>query len=337
MGHMKHILFLSLLLFFALPDEAQSMDVFGDSIAAGNGVSQQSQKAPNIVGASRGLSVNMHAVPGATSYGQGPVIYSLTPTTTTASTYMIGTNEASNVSTTAQQATYKQIIEAEYLWLLIPNINKSFAQSLAKTGTWINSTVNPSFGLQSTTNGSTLTATVFGSTVYIGLWATLNNAAVVNVTVDGAASGPFTPATTWTSSDGLTAAPYAVRIAGLADTIHTVVLTLTTANSSTLFVDYIAGNAGFVTPNGPVLFASNPAKAGANSYVTIFPISSVMQTAVSELASDKLQIYFVDTAAWCLDACHAADGTHPDAAGQLIIANAWMSQFQMFPRFTRLN
>jgi hypothetical protein len=316
---------------------ATSMDVFGDSIAAGNGVSVQAQKAPYIVAASRGLTVNMHASSGTTTYSEGPVIYSLTPTTSTVSTYMIGTNETGNVTGSAQQAVYTNIIQAEYLWLLIPNTNKAFGQSLTKTGTWVNSAINPTFGISSTTNGSTATASVFGSTVYVAFWATLSNAAVVSVTVDGAEKGPITPATTWTSSDSLTTAPYAVRFAGLADTIHTVVVTLTTANSSTLNLDYIAGNTGFVNQNGPVVFAGNPDKTATNSYAQVSLIGSVMQTVSSNLSADGLAIFFADVAAWCLDACHAADGTHPDAAGQQIIANAFLAQFQQFHRFARAN
>jgi hypothetical protein len=336
---MKHtILLFAFLFFFVTPDKAQSMNIFGDSIAQGSGVTLNSQKWNYISAGSRGYGLNIQAVAGATTYGQGPVVYSHTTIASDVSAYMLGTNETGSVTGSAQQAVYTNIIQAEYLWLLIPNATKSFGQSLTTTGTWANSTVNPSFGIQSTTNGSTATASVFGSTVYIGFWATLNNAAVVNVTVDGNAEGPYTPATIWTSSDNsLTTAPYAVRIPNLTDTLHTVVVTLTTANSSTLFLDYIAGNGGFVSASGPVLFASNCQETATNTYAQIYLIGSVDATVAANLAADKLAIYFVDTAAWCLAACHNADGTHPDAPGQAIIANAFEAAFQQYPRLTRAN
>lgn len=310
-----------------------AMEVFGDSIAAGNGVTLNSQKWCYITAGNFGLSVNMHAAAGATSYGQGPVIYSFSTTSDSVSTYLIGVNETS----TANQAVYQNILMAECLWLLIPNANKVLAQAMSVTGTWATSTVNPSFGRQSVTNGSTATATVFGSVVYIGFWATLSNAAVVNVTVDGVAFGPYTPATSWTSSDSLTTAPYAVRISGLTNTSHTVVITLTTANSSTLFLDHVSGNSGFITQNGPLLYLSNCQKTATNSYAASYNVSSAMQTVVNNLTADGLMIAFVDTAARCLDNCHGADGTHPDAAGQLLIMNAFMPQFGNFHRFVRPN
>jgi hypothetical protein len=335
---MKHTILFAFLLFCALPIRSQSMNIFGDSVAQGDGVSTNAQKWNYISSGSRGYGLNIQAVSGATTYGQGPVVYSHTTVANDVSAYMLGTNETGSVTGSAQQTVYTNIIQAEYLWLLIPNANKSFGQALATMGTWANSTINPTFGIQSTTNGSTATATVFGSTVYIAFWATLSNAAVVNVTVDGVAEGPYTPATTWTSSDSsLTTAPYAVRIPNLTDTLHTVVVTLTTANGSTLNLDYIAGNSGFVSASGPVLFASNCQETSTNSYAQIYLIGSVDATVAANLAADKLAIYFVDTAAWCLAACHAADGTHPDATGQGIIANAFEAQFQQYPRLARAN
>jgi len=294
-------------------------DAFGDSITAGDILIDYF----GLVRTATGWTGVNHGIGGSTAYRQGVQIYALSVGQSTLSSSFIGTNDTSFLTTTARETAWRRILEAEYIWLLTPT--KSLGQALSVTGTWANSDINPSFGIKSATNGSTATASVSGSTVYVGFWATLNNAASVNVTIDSVDKGQFTPATLYTDSQSLSTAPFAIRISGLSSGTHTVVVTLTAANASTLYLDYITSNGNQLTGAGPVLYVLTPYLTASETIAQRNTVVSNIQIAVSEISSDGLGIQLVNVTDACEANCHNGDGIHPDAAGYQIIANAMLA------------
>lgn len=151
-----------------------------------------------------------------------------------------------------KQANFQLFDLADITWMLIPDIYKVKAQSSAvsTTGTWSNSSFwGGGIGKQSSVNGSTLTATVTGTSIYVWYTELDGNLGTATVTVDG--GSPVTIncfgqnnsliQTINNSNKG----EALLRISGLSNTLHTVVITVTssTGASNVVYVDAVSSNA----------------------------------------------------------------------------------------------
>jgi len=125
---------------------------------------------------------------------------------------------------------------------------------------------------------------------------------------------------------GLTSSPYVVRIP-VSYGSHTVSLSADRA----LPLLWVAGNS-FARQSStvPTMFAGNMYLADKNPNFYSF-INSLNQQIVSTLASDGLNIFYIDLSSACTPApkkpmvCNAADGVNPGKTGNLTIANTFLT------------
>jgi hypothetical protein len=185
----------------------------------------------------------------------------------------VGTNEAKwgLSSLTVFHTTHL----ASLSWRSIPSNYKTFGQACTPTGTWTNDTTFlTGVGVDSHTNGSTLTCslTTYGQPIYI--WYTVANASAGTFTysVDSATPVSVNAFTTPAINSGLgtTAAVGFIRVPAIAAGTHSVVFAVTSSTSSSNNVGITAigtpspinwwNNATFV---GGVPYELNNANAAA--------------------------------------------------------------------------
>lgn len=341
-----------------------TLDAFGDSIMFGADSADPSQYPiyGYIYQAARinGWAINNHAVSGSKLPDQAPVVYGVTPTAGKNYVICLGTNDiffwgSLTGNDPNKVDNYRGGMSALLAYLAIPQTNKLLANDsrMTLTGTWASSSTAFSpywgFGMVSTTNGSTMTATVYGTSVYLAITIANGNTGTFTVTIDnGVQINPLTGFTgfncvgtsTIFSNTGPTYQPYLIRFAGLENLAHTVTVTVTSATNAAnqVFVDWVSGNSGVAgTTNtqfntGPVVYANNiimmagfnyTAAGGTQHINSVFNLA--LKDAAKDLAGDGLNIGFVNLLAainpTVFDAGTnplgdlAPDGIHPFLAG----------------------
>ena len=257
-------------------------------------------------------------------------------------TYMIGTNDLWIYGTsTTNQAIFQGAHQAEIAWLAIPEGNKTRGQNgaVTYTGTWSNSTYyGGTLGRVSNTSGSTATISTYGTVAYVAVTMQDGNAGTFSLAIDGGAATSYnafssgTIATHW----GRTYTPYLIRIGTLADGPHTIVLTVTSATSSSnkVWLDWVAGNEGFATQSGPQVYAAGVPRQHATSYTDaqIQSYCTLIRQDVSTLAADGLTIAYVDTTSYINPLTDLyTDGIHPLDSGFAHLYTAFMAAMQGIP------
>ena len=186
------------------------------------------------------------------------------------SAVLIGQNDFWGSSPAPAEAVseYQNALLACVAWILIPDTSvagthpKVIAQnaSVAQVGAWTQSSLNPTMGLGTIEAGDSLTTTVAGSTLYLGLSSTLQSDYTVEVIVDGQPAGQYAP-TNDTTGNKTQTVPYGIRIPlpGSALTAsHSVEVVCSNPGTSGCFVDWFGGNA-FAAPNQvPLLWLGEP-------------------------------------------------------------------------------
>ena len=314
-----------------------TLNVFGDSISnAGNSVYPNGVNWVTQTAWVEGVSLNDMAVSGYKVADEMPFIYGTKVAPNTYSAVLLGQNDGPN---TPQKITqYQSSLLAGAAWLLIPDTDanglhpKVAAQdpSVTKTGAWTQSGLYSSIGLGTTEAGDSLTASITGSTLYLGLSGTTASNYTVDVFVDGAFLGEYSPAIVYSGSV-TTAIPWGIRIPipGSALTAaHTVTAVCKTPGSSGCYVDWFGGN-GFVAPNKlPLLWLGEPYHTNQNSDPSttgayIAPIRVFGQ----DLKADGLGITLVDVfdnfdghlEPGCL-----VDTVHPAKCGHQVISATYL-------------
>lgn len=273
--------------------------------------------------------------------GQTGTMLGATISSTSNSILLTGVNDSRVVlADTAKATSYMQSLMSDVAWLALPAANKITGQQVSGctfVGAWSNTTFyGGTVGKYSTSNGDTVTCTVYGSTVYLTSAQIVGNTGTYTVAVDGVSYGTFSEASTLTTLAGTTYGPRLVRIAGLEDTVHTVVMTVTTAGQNVHFL-WAGGNGGAFTRNGPSVFVGNCLRFSATGYVnyggsntTIATLNDYIQQAIGLLAADGLNVNLTDvTSYYNPDATPAqvsADGLHPNDLGHSKIANAFLQE-----------
>lgn len=315
---------------------------FGDSITAGVGASGPNAYYPKLIGDAKGWTVTNVGVSGARVYDPAIIDNAYAEVVDASKNYslMIGVNNAgANATGISYLDTYRGCLMAVCAWLTIPNQYKVRAAATSRTGTWeVNTGVYGSMGQRSQTNGSTMTTTVIGTTVYIGHIKTPSENGTFRVVIDGNDYGIFNTNGVMNQRQGesTTYAAYCLRFPGLRTGPHTVVITVTSATNSLngVYINWIGGNGFKKEINGPNLWLGNPTRATAAYYAASGVLSdaaiSLYGAAVLEvfnsLAADDLSITFVDTAASINQTTDMhPDGLHPSDAGMAKIAQAFVA------------
>jgi hypothetical protein len=217
--------------------------------------------------------------------------------------------------------------------------NKVRAQSMTAAGTWANmtSTTDPK-GRSSTTNGSTLTCSVTGTSVaVVGYWNN-SQAGQFSVTIDGVSKGTFNatpPGALVPSNIGLTSGPFAQTFTGLSNTTHTVVITVVSATSASnvVYIGFVAGYGSVVNIADPLVVVANThdytaAANTANGTTTAqnTRYKTLIAANVTTAQSFGLNVYLVDADALIGNsALLGPDGLHPLQSGYLVMRQAFVS------------
>lgn len=328
-------------------NNAMQFDAYGDSITWGvAGTSQQSNGYAFLLSGARGWTINNNAVNGSMVGDQTSFVYAKAVVDGTQSTLMLGTNDFRVYKNdAAKKERYREGHQALLAWLAIPDDRKIMAQrpnatKLVYTGTWVASPYwGGGLGMRSSVVGSTVSAFVYGTTVYAGVSISEGDNTTFDVSVDGISYGTVSnvfAAGDLVTQNGRTYLPKLIRIDGLFEGEHEVKLTVLTAAAGNLFFDWAAGNLGNVTKDGPNLWVGNIPKLsnfgysslGGTDNSTVAAYNAIIRNNVAELAGDGLNVALVDSSSRVNNIIHLApDGIHPNDAGHQVIAGVFLEAF----------
>jgi hypothetical protein len=315
------------------------LTVYGDSISyATNNASATGPNWTNLVAYVQGWTLDDKALPSYTTADECPFMYGAIVTPSSYSAVLLGQNDFSstNIKYIPQ---YEHGLEACVAWLLIPGTSvggahpKVIAQDplVSRSGSWATSTLYSTMGLQTVGTGDSLTTTIAGSSVYLGLSGTIASNYTVDVYVDGNLAGEYTPAIVH-GGYVTPIVPWGIRIAvpgsALTDS-HTVTAVCRNPGASGCFVDWIGGN-GFVAPNKlPLVWLGEPYHSNQPgwTYEGALAFIQVLRQVGNGFQADGLGLTFADvfdnfdgpSDSQCL-----ADLVHPSFCGQKILAATFL-------------
>ena len=314
----------------------------GDSITFGTGASTTATDYVNRLALAKNWTVNNQGVSGSKVNDTNVTDYSYAKTAANGdnTTLMIGVNNSQQNGTDLNYLdTFRGNVAAVSAWLTIPDGFKIRASAATKTGTWaVNTGIYGSMDYVSTTNASTMTAIVTGTTAYIGHIRSVGVTGTFTVTIDGVNCGTFNTSGSVPARivDSATYGAYLLRFPGLKTGPHTIVVTVTsvTSASNPVYIDWFGGNGFEHDINDPCLWLANTTRATSAYYTAHAPFTdaavSLYNNAVAEvyndLSTDGLNIMFVDAAhAYIIPTDVAADGLHPADSGHQKLANVFAS------------
>jgi hypothetical protein len=230
----------------------------GDDITLGTGASPTSDAFPYLIASDNGIPLTDLGVTGIQACGavQSQVYPNYAPLSTDTALYtiLLGLNDAINNPVGPHETAFKLCLETAASWLAIPNTNKVYAQTATVTGTWAPYNTGWVSGIAEAVGtgspGSTLTFSsvpVPGGVLYIWYEFPGGTAATFTYAIDGGA-------TTTVSYNG-TSITGVVRVTGLTNTTHSVVITDTAglpeaiAAVGTVPPLVLVGNAAGASPN----------------------------------------------------------------------------------------
>jgi hypothetical protein len=309
--------------------------LFGDSIVGG-----YSGAWPGTLSSTLGVSAWGFAGGGYRTPDEAPAVYGMlpavnswiysTPLAGNISLYMLGQNDSTLATSTAGLAQYQAAYLASAVWLtIVEGQGKYSAQdpAVAQTGSWSVSDQFSSIGLKSSTAGSTLSASLTGNVLYLGLTFTPTTDYTVDVTVDGVDQGKLSPVSSYIgNAAGHIAAQDGLRYAlgGSLTAKHTVVITCANPGTSGCYVDFVASNGYSQGNSTPSILLGTPYMTGAP-----FPtLAQAVRSVAAELSGDGLGVGLADIAGnfnGILEGVCLADGVHPDQCGNNILETMWLS------------
>lgn len=322
-------------------NSATTATAFGDSITVGDGSTSGPNSYIELIAAARGWTITNEAVSSTQAADCATDLFQHVVADDSQTLLMIGTNDARVYnSDTVLQGVYKRAHLALAAWAAIPDARKVYAQDAASTGSWTNNAGAYGGGLAvySTSVGATRTFTVYGTVVYLCSLLQDDNTSTFTVAVDGVTVGTYSNGTAGAVSLetylGLDYAPNLIRIPGLSEGEHTVVVTVASSAGSNPYVHLLwaAGNQGHNSKDGPNVWVGNIPRLNSTGYATlggsdaIFAVyNAIVRANVNTLATDGLNVGLVDSASRLLPASDLdPDGIHPDDSGHQKIADAFL-------------
>jgi lysophospholipase L1-like esterase len=302
-----------------LPSGLTQVNAFGDSITSGQGLQggiPSMQAWGNVFAKALGLPVTNKGLAGADFSTVVGEAYQILPALTSASVSILGSND---VASGTNVATVISGYQAFATWLSLPAANKAvIGGGITTSGSWSTFTEFHLQGVTSTTLNDTATATVTGSTIYVGNWADSGVTDHFDILVDGVSQGPFTQS----SPGGIVA--QCIRLTGFSAGSHTVVVKVIT-NGQTATVQWIGGTGS----GGPYPFV------GIGNCIprqlqdpTAF--NTALATMVSTLQGDGLNVHLFNTnSAIALNQTpnlYQGDQTHPNQLGEQVLASYYLTQ-----------
>jgi lysophospholipase L1-like esterase len=307
--------------------------LFGDSITVGVGASLISKAYAALLIATLGVGADNTAVSGAMVPDQATHVYSSAIASNDTATIMLGTNdERIYQSNVTKQEFFKSGLAALTVYAS-SNTTKALTSG-TYTGTWTN-TVAYGIGKHSNVNGSKLNFSVNGPVIYIGYIKQINNGGQFTVKVDGVLTGTYNcTGVGITTAKGLAYGTQLLRIAGLANTSHTVEIEVvsSTATANRVYIDWWGGvsarNAVYVA-NIP--YATTYVSGGSDANVDAY--NADIAAIVTELSGDGLNVNLVNVNSVLTD-FDMADEYHPNNAGHQKIADKFLNVMGITPTIT---
>ena len=316
---------------------------FGDSITAGIGATSASTTAyiPLLSGLA-GWTVTNAAVSTSMILDQLTPILATTTAVGDAYTLQIGTNDQRTYQTDATKRTvFERAHQAAIAWLGIPSTRKTLGTSANVTGSWSTSSEYSGIGRTTSSSGATMTATVYGGTIYVAYIVANSTTGTFTVSVDGVSQGTLStdPGATITSALSRTYTEQLARFTGFSEGAHTVLITQT---SGTVKIDWIAGVVSSQQDLWPVVVVGNVPKMTSAAYAsfggsdtTVGDYNTVISSNISTLAGDGLNVKSVDVWSVIDPNTDLNDGIHPNDTGHRDIANAYYSAVKAIPQVAR--
>lgn len=312
-----------------IPSAVTGINAYGDSITSGFGLVPTSRNYASLISNSLGITLSNNF--GVSGFNIGQITgeaYPVTSALATASVAQIGANDIAQVFGSQTNINlYVNAAEAFTAWLGLLPANKITGGSITYVGTWSSQTQFGLAGQFSSTLNDTATGTVSGSTIYVAGWAATGFANTFDVLVDGVSTGPY-------SFTGYNTIPYCVRVSGLSNTSHTVVVKVT-AGGGEATVQWMGGNTGSSFPT--VIVGNTIPRPALNEESTVVSMNTGLATMLANLKADGLSVIAVDDHAALASQApsfYQADSIHPSGIGAALMAGTFLNTIWGLPAST---
>ncbi len=238
-------------------------------------------------------------------------------TTDRVSIYQEGTNDVPSGITAPRLEYWSQAHLAGLAFLALTDESKTRRADAETTGTWTNDVI----ASMTATAAATITFTTSGTVAYICHVLHAGDAVTgqFSLTTDGVSQGTFDTAASEQMSGLVTYGPGFIRIAGLAPSEHTHVLTWV---SGTVSFVWAAGNDGV----GPAVFCGNVIpQSGGYLAAQIEAFNDQTAADVALLAGDGLEVFAVDSWSSILSSEETPDSVHPNDVGHAHLADVYLA------------
>ncbi|MDH4164741.1 MAG: SGNH/GDSL hydrolase family protein [Nitrospirota bacterium] len=317
---------------------------FGDSIANGTGASTTDLCFRRLVEIDNGWNMTNRSISGRQAADFADNVLGLSVSNDHVAIMLLGFNDMRAKGTDATAlACYRRTVNAFLAWLSMPANRALKAQSASVTysGTWSNSSV---FGggmvKYSSANGSTATFKLYGTVAYVCILQYSGSTRAFQISVDGVDKGTYHGSDFPATVNGRVYSPYLIRISGLTEAEHTVVLTVVNGTGNAYFC-WAAAPGGKKTKSGPYVYLGNCLRMNATGYISggadwdngsddaVRQYNEAMRTDVASLAGDGLPVTLVDACSYYniltdLD----TDNIHPNDTGHSHVADAFLGELR---------
>jgi hypothetical protein len=265
-------------------------------------------------------------------------------------TFLTGMNDLrANASDAGHLATYDGLLRACAVWCSIPDTDKLIGQDAGLTfsaGDW---TVHSLYGgtdnsNTTSTDGATITATLHGTAIYI-CYSNLSgqgDGGTITINVDGVDVSTIDLNVGNVAPVSFADWPELIRVGGLADTAHTVIVTANIIGAQRAIVNWFADNHSVVA-GYPRVYVGNVVRLTATGYALNDPdwdnagdadvaAYNVVNAAVaSDLISDGLNVHYVDIYSSYDPNLYVFDNLHPNPAGHVMYAKIFLNKMAHVP------
>ena len=225
-------------------------------------------------------------------------VYAVDTTATMISFGFIGTNDSHKpeIQDGTHLDVYAKGLLAVSAWLTIPDTDKKRANragDITWSGRWsYHPGYGGAFGKCTIRQNDMATFVCKGTTVYIATIGGHGNTGQFSVTVDGASKGTYDCSPSYALADsGLGYTPKLIRIDGLANTDHTVVVTKSNSGGF-VALDWAAGNALTTRPRW---YLGNIFRHDLSTDATVATLNRIILGVFNDLTSDDLDVRFADS------------------------------------------
>lgn len=308
-----------------------TINAFGDSITVGTGTGAVTWYA-QLIGTMLNTTVNNYGINGAQIADMIPGIYA-NPINDTL--MLTGFNDMRYYGMT-NVPQYKASLYSAAVWIASGNKVLGQSGSVSYTGTWNNIAVyGGAIGKYSQAIGNTATFSITGSVIYISsIMLATSAGGTFSVTVDGTVIGTYSCSGMVNTNSMISYAPFLIRIPGLTNTSHTVVITQLTAG--VIYFDFAA------TPvSGHTVVLSSCLTCTAYNYTLgapppLFTLGSdaaaalyttANQDVATTLAADGLDVRFSNMV-YNPNTESTVGNVHPTTVGQCAISLCFLNIYQ---------